>query len=185
MKVVAPFSVIRSLVPVLCQFFEQAAAFSPATIRLGRAGRYTKSSSRTLKKKDLASRGVFSVLVFFFNEANKFPSFHFQGFGYLENHFERWAHLAAFKAADMRMRIHIKAFRKSLLRKSFLAPFVAKHSAKILQGVHILFLFGGRIQRLFHGRKNFGRRDFQRFGKQKKRFHPDAGLPLLENTTGE
>ena len=27
MKVVAPFSVIRSLVPVLCQFFEQAAAF--------------------------------------------------------------------------------------------------------------------------------------------------------------
>ena len=140
MKVVAPFSVIRSLVPVLCQFFEQAAAFCSICYAAGKRRALHKSSSGTLKKKDLASRGVFSVLVFFFNEANKFPSFHFQGFGYLENHFERWAHLAAFKAADMRMRTHIKAFRKSLLRKPFLAPFVAKHSAKILQGVHILKL---------------------------------------------
>ena len=139
MEVVAPFSVIRSLVPVLCQFLRRRLSV-PSAIRLGREGWHIKSSSGTLKKKDLASRGVFSVLVFFFNEANKFPSFHFQGFGYLENHFERWAHLAAFKAADMRMRTHIKAFRKSLLRKSFLAPFVAKHSAKILQGVHTLKL---------------------------------------------
>ena len=139
MKVVAPFSVIRKAVPVLCQFLRRRRLFRHPRYGWGEQDA-TQKLKRNFKEKDLASRGVFSVLVFFFNEANKFPSFHVQGFGYLENHFERWAHLAAFKAADMRMRTHIKAFRKSLLRKSFFAPFVAKHSAKILQGVHTLKL---------------------------------------------
>jgi len=93
MNVVAPFSVIRRFVPLLCHFCANS-----SEKRFLRHDFIIIKLKWNFKEKDLASRGGFLVLALFIHAFQEFPCPYIQRFGDAEEHFQCGIFLSTFQS---------------------------------------------------------------------------------------